>query len=46
MYIKNNWNGYCQKSQKLETLETRLEARKELTRVKKASLLPLYILSN
>ncbi len=45
MYIERE-TGMAIAKRKLKTLETRLEARKELTRVKKASLLSLYILSN
>ena len=46
MYIKKKLEWLLPQDKKLRTLESGLEARKELTRVKRASLLPLYILSN
>jgi hypothetical protein len=44
--LKRKLEWLLPQDKKLESLESRLEARKELTRVKRASLLPLYILSN
>lgn len=41
--LKRNYNGYYQKIRKLEILEIKLEAKKELISMKKASYLPLCI---
>ena len=44
--LKGKLEWLLPQDKELESLEARLEARKELTRVKRPSLLPLYILSN
>jgi hypothetical protein len=44
--LKEKLEWLLLEDKELETLEARLEARKELRRVKRPSLLPLYILSN